>query len=306
MLMSIFKKAFSRLMEKPVRLWGISLLFGLLSAFVTPLCGVAIPLIGIVVSLLLSTSMTMIYLRGYRGGEVKAVHLFDCFKDWNTIKRVACGMGWRTLWIAIWSAVPAIIGGALLAIGIPMLSSSVHSYSYYDYYGYGYSYTSAPNGGAIALIILGSIALLAAIVIALIRTYEYRFTPYILMQEPEVAITDAIKLSKERTNGYKGKLFWGDVLPYVAFFAVSLVLGLLSAIPYLGILFRIVGALLSVAFALLAPLYIGLVRAAFYDEITAGASEPEAPEAPEEPVVAEEPEATEEPEAPEATENTEE
>ena len=37
---------------------------------------------------------------------------------------------------------------------------------------------------------------IAGIVFAIIKSYQYRLTPYILAQEPEVKPTDAIKLSK--------------------------------------------------------------------------------------------------------------
>ena len=230
MLFKVLGKAFAKLMEKPIRLWGISLLYGLLSVVASCLCGFAIPGLGIAVGLLLSTSMTMVYLHGYRGEKVMAVHLFDCFKDWATIKRVLCGMAWMTLWIFLWALIP-IVG----------------------------------------------------IVFAIIRTYEYRFTPYILVHEPDVAITDAIKVSKERTKGYKGKMFWGDVLPGVFIGVAALLLALLAQIPYAGILFSIILVLVYIATFLFLPLYQGLVRAAFYEEITNPTEEPEP-----EPVPAEE------------------
>lgn len=230
MLFSIFGKAFNRLMEKPVRLWGISLLGCLLSGILTALCGVAIPGLGLAVGLLLSTSMTMVYLHGYRGEEVKAVQLFDCFKDWATIKRVACGMAWAALWIFLWSLIPVV-----------------------------------------------------GCIFALIRIYRYRFVPYILVQEPEISITDALKVSTERTQGYKGKMFWGDVLPFVFCFIAAMILLLFANIPYIGVLFAVILVLFVIVAVLLLPLYIGLVQAAFYEEITNVQAAPVIPEAPEAP-----------------------
>ena len=153
MIMAIYKKAFEVLMKKPVRLWGISLLFVFLTYVGSLLCGIAIPIFGLAVSMLLSTSMTLIFLHGYRGEEVKAVNLFDAFRDWQTIKRVLAGMGWMLLWVFLWSLIP-IVG----------------------------------------------------IIFGIIRSYEYRLTPYILMLEPDVKPTEAIKVSKERTKGWKGKM----------------------------------------------------------------------------------------------------
>ena len=108
MLMTIYKRAFSVLMKKPLKLWGISLLAIVLSSVLSALCGVAIPVLGLAVSLLISTSMTIIFLKGYRGEEVEVTQLFACFKDWNTIKRVTLGLGWMLLWIFLWSLIPIV------------------------------------------------------------------------------------------------------------------------------------------------------------------------------------------------------
>lgn len=215
MIMTIYKRALAVLMKKPIKLWGISLLAAVLTPVLIALCGVSIPVLGLSVSLLLSTSMMMVYLHGYRGEEVQVVHLFDCFKDWATIKRVVLGLSWMLMWIFLWSLIP-----------------------------------------------------FAGPVFALIRAYEYILTPYILITEPEVPVTEAIKISKERTNGYKMKMWGAHVLAGVAIFVASLILGLLSAIPVVGVLFAIVTVLGFIAVAALYPLFMGLVGAAFYEEIT--------------------------------------
>ena len=215
MIMAIYKRAFAILMKKPIRLWGISLL----GSFLTTVAGIAfgiIPIAGAAIALLFQVSLTMILLRGYRGEEEnpRAVDLFETFKDWATIKRVLCGMGWMILWIFLWCLIP-IVGW----------------------------------------------------IFAIIRTYEYRLTPYILMLEPDVKPTEAIKVSKERTKGWKGKMFGADILIFVFFFVAMLILGLLTRIPVAGILFGIIAALFYICFMLLIPLFIGLVQAAFYEEI---------------------------------------
>lgn len=215
MIMTIYKRALAVLMKKPIKLWGISLLSGILSIVLTSLCGVAIPGLGLAVSLLLSTSMTMVFLHGYRGEEVKCLQLFDCFKDWNTIKRVVLGLAWTNLWIFLWSLIP-----------------------------------------------------IAGPIIAIIRTYEYRLTPYILIMEPDVPLTEAMKVSSQRTNGYKGKMWGAEVLFVLICFGAGLVLGLLSAIPFIGAVFALVSFVLTIAVAALGGLFLGLVQAAFYEEIT--------------------------------------
>jgi len=105
-------------------------------------------------------------------------------------------------------------------------------------------------------------------VFACIKNYAYCFTPYILMSDDEVSAVDAIKVSSEQTRGYKGKIFLADLIVYGAIFVVTFVLGLLSAIPYIGILFGLILFLFGIVAGALCPLFCGLIRAAFYVEIT--------------------------------------
>ena len=86
--------------------------------------------------------------------------------------------------------------------------------------------------------------------------------------EERERITEAIKVSSKRTNGWKGVMFGADILIILIIGAAYLVLGLLSAIPYIGVLFTLVLILFSIAVSMLIALYYGLVQAAFYEEIT--------------------------------------
>ena len=105
------------------------------------------------------------------------------------------------------------------------------------------------------------------IVFAVIRTYEYRLTPYILFYEPDVKPTEAIKVSRERTLGYKGKMFWADIFLSLLLFGVNFVLGLLAAIPFIGGVFALVLVVVNIAAVLFSSVFFGLVRAWFYDAI---------------------------------------
>ena len=181
-------------------------------------------------------------------------------------------------------------------------------------------------------IFLWSLIPVVGIVFGVIRMYEYRFVPYILMTRDDVKPTDAIKISKQETMGYKGKMFGADILLGAVYLGAFLVFTLLGEIPYLGVLFRILWVLIAIAYGLLAPLFSGIMQAAFYVEIQnrraagpqpsapaqpvppvipAPASEPETQPAPQgEPVVtAQEPEAPAQPEpeqeAPEQPQSTE-
>ena len=219
MISTVYKNAFAALMRKPVKLWGISLLFTVLAPVLTALCGVAIPGLGLAVTLLLSTSMLMVYLHGYRGEDVQVLQLFDCFKDFATIKRVVLGLAWMYLWVFLWSLIP-IVGP----------------------------------------------------IFALIRMYEYRLTPYILVTEPDVSLTQAIKVSAQRTNGYKLQMFGADLLLgaglWAAMLVIGLIMGIFAMIPVLGALVVLALTFGVLVVFLLLPLFVGLMQTAFYEEIS--------------------------------------
>lgn len=226
MVTSIYKKAFAALRQKPVTLWGISLLCGLLELLAFIGFG-AVPVGAFIVAWALEAGMAMIYLNSYRTGlKPKSTYLFAAFKK-DRFWRVVGGLAWMELWIFLWALIP-IVG----------------------------------------------------IVFAVIRAYEYRFTPYILMTRDDVKATDAIKLSKQETMGYKGKMFWADMLIVLLYLAAALVLLILSLIPFIGVLFRVVNTLLSIAFSLFAPLFLGIVQAAFYVETKSAPAAPAQPTPP--------------------------
>lgn len=234
MVSSIYKKTFSVLMKRPFRLWGISLLAEFL-CLVAYAGFIGVPAAAFCAALLLSASMSMIFLNSYRTGlEPKTTYLFASFKK-DRILRVLGGMAWMQLWIFLWSLIP-IVG----------------------------------------------------IVFGIIRMYEYRFVPYILMTRDDVKPTDAIKISKQETMGYKGKMFGADILLGAVYLGAFLVFTLLGEIPYLGVLFRILWVLIAIAYGLLAPLFSGIMQAAFYVEIQnrrAAGPQPSAPTQPVPPVI---------------------
>ncbi len=225
MIKEVYARAFSILMKKPIRLWGISLLGGFLGFVAGILFSVPLGL-SVAIGMLLQTGMVMVYLHGIRGEEVKAVQLFDCFHDWGVIKRVLAGMGWRALWIFLWCLIP-IVGW----------------------------------------------------IFAIIKTYSWCLVPYILTQEPDVAPTEAIAVSKQRTDGNKWQIFFAEVLPGILINVAVFVLSLFAKIPYVGVLFRIILFVFYIVALLLLPLFNGLVSAAIYEKLS-GNAPAEAPEAP--------------------------
>lgn len=215
MFTKIYGEVFNVIKQKPLKLWGISLLAILLTGIISGICGAAVPVVGTIVGLLISTAMTVIFLKGFRGEEIDTTMLFMCFKDWNTIKRVLLGLGWMYLWVLIWGLIPVV--GPIFAI---------------------------------------------------IRTYEYRLTPYILLFNPEVSVTDAIKVSREKTEGYKLQMWLADFVFAIALLVAFIILSLFAAIPFLGLIFALSLFALVVCSIIFSPLFLGLVQAAFYEEIT--------------------------------------
>ncbi|MBO5306286.1 MAG: hypothetical protein J6B12_05930 [Clostridia bacterium] len=215
MILSIYRKALAIIAQKPFRLLGVAWLSSLLSLIVSILFGAVIG-VALAINLAISTSMTLVFLRGYRGITPRAVDLFYCLKDWQTAKRVICGMAWQTLWIFLWALIP-----------------------------------------------------LVGWIIAIVKAYSWRLTPYILANEPTVPATQAIHVSAQRTYGYRGAMFGADILVYVCIFIISFVLSLLANIPYIGGTFLLLYILFSLTSVLLSPLFVGLVKAAFYEEIMA-------------------------------------
>lgn len=112
-------------------------------------------------------------------------------------------------------------------------------------------------------------------VFAIIKMYSYRFVPYILMNNPEISATEALRVSMKKTEGFKGKMFLVDFIIGLIVAGAFIILMLLCMIPYACYLFYLVtfAAWLVVIAGL--PLLMGLVRAAFYDEIekTSGKTE---------------------------------
>ena len=106
-------------------------------------------------------------------------------------------------------------------------------------------------------------------VMNIIKAYAYCFVPYILLTDKEISATEALKKSMRMTDGYKGKLFGADVLCVVGFFLALIVLVLLGRIPYIGWIFAIAAFLLYLAFILFAPLFMGLVRTAIFEDVNA-------------------------------------
>ena len=101
-----YRKAFAILAKKPIKLWGLSLLYLFIAAIVSSL-GSFVPIITIPIVLLLGLGFTGILLKGYHGQEVQTAQLFEGFRK-EEIVRNAGGLCWQELWTLIWAFVPVM------------------------------------------------------------------------------------------------------------------------------------------------------------------------------------------------------
>lgn len=119
---------------------------------------------------------------------------------------------------------------------------------------------------------------IAGPIIAIVKSYSYAFTPYILFTRPELSATEALRESMRETQGKKGSMFCADIVISIAIVLVLLILAALGAIPFIGRLFALIYLLAVIVVAVFSPLFMGLVRAYFYDkkdEAKVQAPEPE-------------------------------
>jgi len=109
---------------------------------------------------------------------------------------------------------------------------------------------------------------IAGPVLFYIKYYSYRFVPYIMLAEPDILATEALKKSMAQTDGYKGKMFLAEFIIGAIIGAAAMVFALLMQIPYIGLLFMVIGAILYIALIALLPLFMGILEAVFYDKIS--------------------------------------
>ena len=268
----ILKRALGVITKKPIYLWALSLLVTFLSALAKILGG-AVPLIGIAVALVLEFGMAWVYLEGYRGKDVCVDQVFEGFYDfWHTL----AGMGWRQIVLLLWFLVPLGIGcGIAFAIGgsafstmAESLVSALMSHKYGYFGGLGSSSSLKGLGILIGFMVVLIVAgLIVGLVFYCIKTYSYSLVPYIIKEDNKRRAVDVARESDARTKGYKGKMFLTDLLVVLCIAVVMIILNFLGKIPAVGVVFSFIKNLVNIVISLLTPLFFGLIRAAWYEEI---------------------------------------
>lgn len=255
MFLEMYKRALDELRKRPLRLWGLSLLTILIQILAVILTLGFLPL-GTAFSYVVGCGMVKIYLDSLEGRSVNTDQLFDGFKTGKSFFHIAGGMAWQKLWSVIWSLVSigAVVVGVILSViaSVAVLHRS-------DYY---YHATRSTIGGG--LIVLWIIVAILGLIPAIVKSYEYRFVPYILMTRPDINATAALRYSKRLTRGKKGQMFLADVVLGVGYFVVILVLSVFSSLPFIGGLFGALGVIVQILYMLFSPIFTGLYSAAFY------------------------------------------
>ncbi|MBO4453135.1 MAG: DUF975 family protein, partial [Clostridia bacterium] len=241
-----YKRAFSIIKKKPLRLWGLSLLTLVIAVFAIVL---TLPVLGIVGASFIAvvyTGMSKVYLDALDEKEVNSDQLFSGFKRFWT---VLGGVAWKALWIFIWAALSVAAGAVVV-----MLFTVI-----------GYSFgAKALQIFSIIGAVLGYIVMAAGYVYTIYKSYSYAFVEYILMTEENVTATQALRLSIKLTKGKMLQMFLADLVFSVG---TSLVIGILAGlalIPYVGFLFGIVAIVVYIAVLLFSGIFTGLYRAYFF------------------------------------------
>lgn len=89
---------------KPLLLWGISLLAGLL-VWLAAIGFWAVPAVAFALNLALSGSMALIFLRAYQGTSPAVCDLFSPFRR-EQLPHLVGGMAWMSLWVFLWTLIP--------------------------------------------------------------------------------------------------------------------------------------------------------------------------------------------------------
>lgn len=239
-----YKKAFRVISAKPIMLFGLSLLSSVVRAISTFLTIFFAPL-GIAFNSVVECGMSKVYLDGLDGKEVNSDQLFSGF---SRFFRVAGGMAWKLLWTIIWNL--AAVFAPLVVVSVPLIVAV-------------FTQSDGLMGACLVIAVILSVAALAVV---MSKKYAYAFVPYILINQPEVNATEALRLSKKLTDGKKLQMFLADLVYYAGCFVVCFILSLLGGalIDSVGFIFILLLVIANILIIALGPLFKGLYTAEIY------------------------------------------
>ncbi len=251
-VMGAYKRALKVLAKKPVMLWGLSLLYSLLTCLAVVFS--VLPIIWIPIIMVLELGVSAIYLSGIRGHGVKTEDLFAGFSGFF---KNACGMGWRTLWLIIWGLVLGVaVGLASAAITHGVLAIELAEYQKFSF---------LRQLVAVAEIFLSVVVAIAVGILFIGKSYAYQFVPYVLLSDETLNGICALKKAVSMAKGYKLKMFVSDVAIALVYAVIVAAFAGLSSLTDGFIVFRILLVILGALGGLFGPLFFGLLHAAFYE-----------------------------------------
>lgn len=244
MFLKAYQRAASILAKRPIKLWGISLLSGIVCFFACLLTLPALSIVGTGFSMVVTAGMAKVYLDALDNKEINSDQLFAGFRR---VWTVLGGIAWKGLWIFIWNVGAAAVAAAVFGL----------------FYVLGYGLRILAPFAAIGAL-LGIMIAIGGMVLVTVKAYSYRFVEYILMTRQDVSATQALRLSMKLTRGKKGQMFLADLVFAACASLVIIILGLLASIPYLGGVFGVILLAFTLALILFSSIFKGLYTAVFY------------------------------------------
>lgn len=167
-----------------------------------------IPTVGWLLSLLVGTVIAVglngFFLNVYRGDQIKVENLFSPF---NRYGRVLGGSLWMALWLFLWSLIFIVPFVAIFVVGIVNTVISSIDFSNLGSLGHVAPPDITPNQIFGMFLNPWWLLLYLLLIPAIIKSYSYFATRYILADSPNVGAIEALTLSQKMMHGFKWKLF---------------------------------------------------------------------------------------------------
>lgn len=271
MFIECYKKALTAMKRYGLLILGISVLS-------TVICSVAdsydggISALSIAFGLLVIAGVCKVFLDANDGKQISTEAVFDGF-SLKKLPKVLGGMAWGAFWAHIWLTIPKLIIEGIFylfnkaEIKDILYNSLMQKPLDFDNWEYVFEYAKWTDSLAVAIISLILAILIggAVYVFTFYKLYSYRFLPYILVTKDEIKATDALKLSKQMTNGKKLGLFVADMIWFVPVAVLVFVFGLIGDINSVtDKIFTILNFIIKTGAYVFVPLFAGLYSAAFF------------------------------------------
>jgi len=163
---------------------------------------------------ILNTNLSGLFVKVFYGQKIRFSEPYTDLRV--NYGRKLGGFWWSLLWIYLWTlagTAPGLFIGLLMAIFI-------------------FSYQTS----FLMVTILALVVYIPMLIPAIVKGLAYCMQPYILAAHPNVTATNALKLSKRMTKGYRGKIFvmWLSFLGWHILNVFTLgILGIFYVVPYM-------------------------------------------------------------------------